>query len=68
MGCNSCGGTYKPKIVSPMSQAMAMAEMEARLENKTYVVVQDGDKFFHECLECRQKSDSKHGIIIAYVR
>lgn len=70
MSCTSCGNVYlPPQTKTPYDVALAMAETEAKLEDKIYVVIlSDDGRYYHDCLECRIKNNISDGKIVAYIR
>ena len=69
MECKKCD---KPLPINNQNSQLYiiidMARIEAENDKKVYVVVQDKDRYYHDCLNCRIKNNITDGTIIAYIR
>lgn len=65
--CLTCDKSIPRSDSSPFATAVKMAEIEAKAENKMYVVVYDNGRYYHECYECRKKNPDATGTIEMYV-
>lgn len=66
--CITCNGGNVDLPKSPLTVAIEMAKIEAKADNKLYVVVESQGTYYHECYECRKKSNNTNGNIVAYVQ
>lgn len=67
MACYGCS-QHIDVVKTELQKAIELASLEAKKDNKLYYVIQSNGKYYSECADCRQKSGSTDGIIVAYVR
>ena len=65
--CETCNKGIPITNETELTKAIRLAQIEAKADKKTFVVIEDNGVYYPECLECRNKSEVHHGKIVAYI-